>query len=349
MNRRKFIAAGAVGLGAATTGAVAGWFGAGSKRGKTDKRVLDARYTYDVSAFEHTDPALLLYEQTRLIAAGIQEPSCLAVGPGDMIFVGGDQSVKVLDKDGNLKSTLRLAERPHALAPSEDGRLFVAMKDHLEVLDRTGKSLVRGETLGDKTHLTAVAFSGKDVFVADAGNREVLRCDPGNGKVLSRFGKSAGNGDHPGFAVPSPCFDLMIGSDGLLWVVNPGRHRVEAFTLDGRFQRGWGTTALSIEGFCGCCNPVYFTQLPDGRFVTSEKGLNRIKIYDAEGKFQGVVAGPEHLVKDRELARKACANGQIGFGYDVACDSMNRVLALDPVGCRILIFTPKTGKRMVPS
>jgi len=35
--------------------------------------------------------------------------------------------------------------------------------------------------------------------------------------------------------------------------------------------------------------------------VTSEKGLNRIKIYDAHGKFAGVVAGADALVKDLEL------------------------------------------------
>jgi hypothetical protein len=87
---------------------------------------------------------------------------------------------------------------------------------------------------------------------------------------------------------------------------------------------------MAVEGFCGCCNPVYFTRRPDGKFVTSEKGLNRIKIYDAKGKFEGVVAGPETLVKDLDLAKKACADCQVGFGFDVACDSTGRVLALDP-------------------
>jgi hypothetical protein len=81
--------------------------------------------------------------------------------------------------------------------------------------------------------------------------------------------------------------------------------------------------------------------LPDGRFVTSEKGLNRIKIYDVKGKFIGVVAGTEQLVKDLELAKRACANCQIGFGFPVACDAAGRVLALDPATKDIRIFTPK--------
>ena len=98
---------------------------------------------------------------------------------------------------------------------------------------------------------------------------------------------------------------------------------------------------MAVEGFCGCCNPVYFARRPDGKFVTSEKGLNRIKIYDAKGDFEGVVAGPETLVKDLDLAKKACADCQVGFGFDVACDSAGRILALDPATKTVRVFTPK--------
>jgi len=35
--------------------------------------------------------------------------------------------------------------------------------------------------------------------------------------------------------------------------------------------------------------------LGDGRFVTSEKGLRRIKVYDAQGRFEALVATPEQL------------------------------------------------------
>ncbi|MBM3243119.1 hypothetical protein FJZ31_43220, partial [Candidatus Poribacteria bacterium] len=52
---------------------------------------------------------------------------------------------------------------------------------------------------------------------------------------------------------------------------------------------GLGYLSMDIDGFCGCCNPVNFAMLPDGRFVTCEKGLPRVKIYDADGTFSGVV------------------------------------------------------------
>ena len=332
VNRRSFLGTAGAGLLALTGGLAA----CSKRAAKTGKPVLDSRFTYDVSQFEHTDPALLLYREAAPIPTGFDDPKCLAVGSDNSIFIGGDRSVKRLDAAGQLRSTIPLAAKPLALSATE-ARLCVAFKDHLEILDASGKLLVVGEPLGDRTWLTGVADAGETIFLADAGGREIIRCDA-NGKVLGRFGHP-GDGN-PGFVIPSAYFHVALGGDGLLWVNNPGRHQIEAYTADGKFELGWGTPSMAVEGFCGCCNPVYFAQRPDGKFVTSEKGLNRIKIYDAKGKFEGVVAGPETLVKDLDLAKKACADCQVGFGFDVACDSAGRVLALDPATKTVRVFTP---------
>ena len=81
-------------------------------------------------------------------------------------------------------------------------------------------------------------------------------------------------------------------SNGLVHVVNPGRHRIESY-LDGHFEGFWGKPENSAEGFCGCCNPVALAMLPDQRFITAEKFIPRVKVYSADGKFVGVVAGAE--------------------------------------------------------
>jgi len=333
-NRRRFLVASGAGL-----AGLSGWLaGCGKRGGKPEKPPLDSRFTYDVSQFERTDPAQLLYRESEPIPAGFDDPKCLAVGPDDSIFIGGDRAVKRLDPAGRPVSTIALAAMPLALAAT-DARLCIAFKDHLEIFDGGGKPLVAGEPLGSGTWLTGVADADDAIYLADAGGREIIRCDA-NGKVLGRFGHpGAGN---PGFVIPSPYFHVLAGSDGLLWVNNPGRHQIEAYTTDGKFEFGWGAPSMAIEGFCGCCNPVYFTRRPDGKFVTSEKGLNRIKIYDAKGKFEGVVAGPDQLVKDLDLAKKACADCRVGFGFDVACDSAGRVLALDPATKTVRVFTPKS-------
>jgi hypothetical protein len=307
------------------TGLVAALFAGCDRQERAKKPPLDERFTYDISKYEHTDPALLLYDEKTRFATGFNEPKCIAVS-GDNILVGGDKALKTFDTTGKLLATRELPALPHAVTAG--GR--VAFKDRFE----------GSESFGDRAHLTAIAQTSDTIYVADAGNREVIRCSA-DGKVVSRFGKVGAKDGTPGFVVPSPYFDLSVGPEGVLWVVNPGKHRVEAYTLDGKYETGWGATAMNVEGFCGCCNPVYFTRLPDGRFVTSEKGLNRVKVYDVTGKFECVVAGPEQLIKDRELARKACRDCQVGFGMPVAADARGRVIVLDPSTRDVRIFERK--------
>ncbi len=338
VDRRKFFGAGLAGIGAIGAGGVAGWFASRTPARAAERPALGPRFTYDVSDYIKTDPSLLLYDETAKIATGFTEPKCIEIAKDDTLFCGGDKAVKIFGKDGSLKSSFEVSELPHAIAIADDGKIFVGLKSFIEIHDASGKLISKSESFGEKIYVTSLALSSAALFVADAGNREIIRCDL-TGKAISRFGKK--NEDNPGFAIPSAYFDLSLGSDGLLWTTNTGRHQIEAYSTDGKFELGWGATGMAIENFCGCCNPVHFTRLPDGRFVTSEKGLNRIKIYDAHGKFAGVVAGADALVKDLELARRACKNCQIGFGFDVACDSQSRVFALDPATRDIRIFAPK--------
>jgi len=141
--------------------------------------------------------------------------------------------------------------------------------------------------------------------------------------------------------VPSPYFDLAVAPDGQLRIVNPGLLRVETYTLDGRYVSSWGEPGMRIDRFCGCCNPVFFTLTAQGDVVTSEKGLARIKIHRADGSFLGVVAGPETLVDDKALAKRACRDCRIGAGFDVALEENGDVAALDPFRKTVRRFRPK--------
>ena len=75
VNRRSFLGTAGAGLLGLT-----GWLAGCSKRlGKTGGKPLDPRFTYDVSQFEHTDPALLLYQEASPIPTGLDDPKCLAM------------------------------------------------------------------------------------------------------------------------------------------------------------------------------------------------------------------------------------------------------------------------------
>lgn len=300
-------------------------------------RGLGKEFTYDVSKFYKTDPALLQYAESAKIATGFKELRAVAVGLEDRVYVAGDQAVRVFGKTGERVSEFELGERPRCLAVSATGNIFVGMKNHVEVFNTSGAQQARWAGAGGDALLTAVAVAVKDVFAADAGNRMVLRYNL-TGKLLGRIGKKNPEKHILGFIVPSPYLDLNVSADGLLWVVNPGRHRLEAYTFDGEIRNYWGEESLGVRGFCGCCNPIHFARLPDGRFVTSEKGLPRVKVYSARGDFESVVAGPELFPKQIENPN---ANATGGVCMDLAVDSAGRILLADAFTREVRVFTRK--------
>jgi len=140
--------------------------------------------------------------------------------------------------------------------------------------------------------------------------------------------------------VPSPYFDLAMGPDGLLWVANPGRHQIEAYTAKGDRESAWGKFGNTLSDFTACCNPVNFAVMADGGFVTCEKGVVRIKVYDAGGSFTGVVAGPEQLTGGAWSISKTPEQRQ-HVRFDVAADNAGHVYVLDRDRSVVRIFMHK--------
>lgn len=335
VKRRGFIGAGLVAAGAAV--------GALVRRSEPVQPVknptpLDSRFAYDVSEFEKTDPALLRYQPSHEFKTGFERVSRIAASAAG-IWVAGDQSVKLFTADGALRKEITTGFRPHCLHALA-GELIVGGKNFYAVFDGDSKELFRSDAIGGRAYFTSLRAQGSTLYIADAANREVLICGRKSGEIIDRFGQKDPGRNSPGFAIPSPYFHLEIGSDNRLRIANTGQTRIETYTLDGRFESAWGEAGMQIDRFCGCCNPAFFTIATDGNFITSEKGLCRINIYSPIGKFIGAVAGPETLVQDKELARRACVDCNVGGAFDVAADAQNNVFALDPFKKMVRCFTP---------
>jgi hypothetical protein len=292
---------------------------------------------------EKIDPALIHYRQTAEIPLTLNAPQALAVGSDGRIYVGGDRAIHVLDPKGSKVAEIKLNYDPRCLAVANTdhkypGRIYVGAADHLEVLDADCKPVASWDKLNEKALPTSIAVADNDVFLADAGNRIVWHYDL-DGKLINRIGAHDQARNIPGFIITSEYFDLGLGRDGLLYVVNPRALRLEAYTFEGDLEYTWGKGSPTIDGFFGCCNPAHFTVLSDGRFVTAEKGLPRIKIYSSQGEFECVVAGPEQFPN---------------IAADLAVDPSDRILALDADKRRLLIFQPNqksplpTNLRSVP-
>ncbi|MHB1034795.1 MAG: NHL repeat-containing protein [Pirellulales bacterium] len=309
---------------------------------------LGEKFDYDVADLRRIDPALIQYAETGRIPTGFAEVHGLAVGPEDQIYVAGDKAIRVFDKDGARRSEIATGESPRCLAvagPQQvgPGSLYVGFKDHVEVYDPAGARKARWEGLGPKAVLTSIAVSEEDVYAADFGNRIVLRYS-GAGKLLGRIGQKDEARKVPGFLIPSPYFDIAMGADGLLRVANTGCHRIEAYTPEGDLEFSWGKPSVRIDGFCGCCNPTHFAILPNGSFVTTEKGIPRVKVLDADGKLVCVVAGPKELAADGGIDVGDKGETAPMQGIDVAVDSRERILLLDPAAKCVRVFVRKKGE-----
>ena len=202
----------------------------------TDKKTTIGNvFIYDIKEFSKTDPNLIKYKEISKIKTGLQNPYAIAIDSSDHIYVTGDKSIKIFDAQGNVLSEIKLNDSPQCLTISSDGSIYIGMKEHIEVYNPTGKLVKKWNSLGQNVVITAIAVSGDDVFIADAGRKIVLRYDV-SGKPKATIGKRNPDKGIPGFVIPSPYFDLAVAPDGLLKVVNPGLHKIETYTFDGDLE-----------------------------------------------------------------------------------------------------------------
>lgn len=307
----------------------------------TDGSGLPKAFTLDLSDLIKVDPALIQYEQVSEFPVAMDEVRAIAVGPNQKIHVAGDQAVHIFLPDGDKPVVLDIDGRPSCLAVagvehSEAGRIYVGVGHRIELFGADGKPAGSWDAFEANAILTSIAIAENDIFVADAGNRLVLRFDNA-GKLIEKMGTPDPDREMPGFSVPSKYFDVAVDPEGMLHIANPGRLQIETYSLEGNLETFWGEAGSGIKQFFGCCNPSQFAMLPDGKFVTSEKGVPRIKIYSDEGEFESVVAGPEQLgIKKYEIGDPRSVQG--GYVFDVATDANSRVLVLDPKKKCVRVF-----------
>jgi DNA-binding beta-propeller fold protein YncE len=269
-------------------------------------------FQYDDSALKSVDPALIKWKTCGKYETNVPKAESLTVDASGGIWVGGEGMVRRIA--GGSPVEIRIEGMARAIATDESGGVYVALTDHVEVygIDGARKSVL--PSLGAKAMLTSIAVSGNEIYVGDYGNKVVHRMDK-TGKTINLIGKEDASKGYKGLLLPSPHMDVVVAKDGSVWIADTGRHQLENYTPAGNLERFWGKNGIGIEDFVGCCNPTDFWILPDGNFVTSEKGAGRVKVYTGDGKLESVVAAsvdfPENVT-----------------GLEVAADLSGKIVVL---------------------
>ncbi|MHB9025584.1 MAG: NHL repeat-containing protein [Armatimonadota bacterium] len=271
--------------------------------------------------------SLIKYAEAKRFVLPLREARGLAVAPDGALWAAGDMQILRLNAEGVVAAKHYVDGLPYTLAVARDGTLYVGMERQIAVYDRGGKFMALWSPFGTRSRITALALGQEEIWVADAGGRAVWHMTS-QGDVTGQVGARDTARKIPGLVAPSPYLDVAVAGDGTIWVANPGRGRMEAYSAEGVPLRAWGELLPTLEGFSGCCNPAHFALLPGGQFVISEKGSARVKVYDAKGIFVGLVADPETLKPGPA-------------GMDVAADAQGRIYLLDPRSGTVYVYERK--------
>lgn len=172
--------------------------------------------------------------------------------------------------------------------------------------------------------VTSIGFSGEYTFAGDAAGRAIRRLDRA-GAIVNTIG--AGN-PKGGFHIPNGAISFAVDANGVIHAANPGRHRIERYSGDGKLLGYFGKFSFHDPAcFTGCCNPTNVA-VSDRIYVT-EKAGPRLKAYGRDGQFLDVIAV--------ECFDPYCKN------IAVLAGPRGRVYAADTVRLQILVFEPEAA------
>jgi sugar lactone lactonase YvrE len=267
------------------------------------------------------------YDLVATVDISIEKLKGIALNAQDDLYAAGAAGVEVRSHGGDSWTEWPISGPATCIALDGDGNVYVGQQTKVEVFDAEGKPLrswgKEGRGPGELNWVTGIAVYQANVLVADAGNRCIHRFDT-TGDFIADIGKRDPEARLEGLICPSPYLGLAVDKAGVIYATNPGMTHVERYSLDGKLLGFWGEGGSQPQQFSGCCNPTNVALLADGRIVTAEKIIPRVKVYDANGAMQAFI-GPEHFTKE-------------AAGLSLAIDSAGRLFVMDPGDGKVRIF-----------
>jgi sugar lactone lactonase YvrE len=232
----------------------------------------------------------------------------------------------------------------------------------------------------ENPHGARVGADGK-LYVADTRNGRISVFDK-QGTPLSQIGTPS-PGDQNTFAPPGTLRDpwgVAIAKDGTVYVADTWNHRVQVFSAEGQFLRGWGgfeqvpsNQPGSPNGFWG---PRDITIDPANNVYVADTGNKRIRVYTSDGQFirnigvagagPGGLNEPTGLYFDGNSSRlyvadtwnkriqvftadgQVITNWPVPNWYGPSEDTGNRpYLTMDTTGTKLFVSEPDTGRILV--
>jgi len=243
----------------------------------------------------------------------------VSVSPTGDIFAGGDSFVTCYSPELQMKWSLK-TQNPVTSLSSYGDSLFATTDELILIISADGKLKDEWGPFEDKSFITSIASNRTMIVYADAGNKMLVILDK-QGRVQKIIGQTSGE-----FILPSPYFDVALDEINNIYVANTGHRRIETRSSEGRLLSMFGEPGMASGAFCGCCNPAHFIVTSEG-FITSEKGINRIKVLGKTGEFIEFISSRNKFVPSIPL--------------DLASADGITVYAANPSDSKIYVFKRK--------
>ena len=206
-------------------------------RGKT----LAPEYYYDIEKFKGIELKLLKWKETQEVKTGLKKVYGVSVSPDGRLAVCGENGIEVYS-GGKLQETIPMEEPVTCVY--FDKNIIFGTREGVGIYSAGKKVWIlgpqaRGKEPGLK-YVSSVAASEGRIFIADAVAKKIY-------VYLSESKQLTEIKGNTRFIIPSPHFDAAV-KDGALYVNNPGEHRVEKYSFDGKFLGGFGRPGMDVEG-----------------------------------------------------------------------------------------------------
>lgn len=293
--------------------------GAPKKRNHNAKR-------YDEGSLHYVHPDLIHYKQSHVHHIEAKELSALTVDSKGTVYVVADSALWMFTSE--LKKMNRFEQEVnYTCITTKVDKLITGFENKVYIINKKGQEerVIQKEEFGD---INSIVAKGDSLFLADRLHKVIWKYNLKTNELTS-FGSQEKDKKN-GMVIPGPHFDLALSEDGLIYASNPGRHQVNGYTETGKLDVVFGRPSFKHEGFCGCCNPVALALTPEGNFVTSEKGIARVKVLNKNGDLLGIVAAPKDFKKSKHSYIK-----------DIAIDQQGRVFLLEPMTNKLYCYEKK--------
>lgn len=206
-----------------------------------------------------------------------------------------------------------------APTPAEERLLASArrqreMYEDIQEEQKASRATQAERMLESKLAIRGLAVTEEDVFISCNGveghGYDVWRMNHDFSspvKIVSDLRGCCGN------------MDIQAGN-GELYVAENSRHRVGRYDRDGKLIAEFGKPDredTSANGFASCCNPMNLRFGPGGEVYTAESELGRIKRFNPDGTFLGVVGKVKLVPGCKQVAIAVTPDGGRVYMLDI--------------------------------